>query len=555
MLDPNQASKLAEDINKTISLEGGPEVIPEPAGSAGDSVVMTTLKGRYTISAKLGEGGMGAVYAGFDNQLQQKVAIKLLKKAMSRNERAIEQLKSEAQVAMRLTHPLIMRLINFERDGEMAFLLMEMVNGRTLESIVKAQKDGRLASKPAAQVAYKVCEALEYAHQNGVIHRDIKPANIMIETGKNTVKLMDFGIARVICGPSGQRPVIAGTLPYIAPEIFEGSPPEPRADLYALGLTLYEILAGANPMRGKSTEEVIQNHATLTPPAIDGVDRGLMNIVLQCVEKKPNARFQSASEMKAALAKYLDLGEARVSREKKVVESEKKRIEGEFARLKREQEKLRAMEENRDQDTISSRPVYVHTSTKSPAFITPREIKTIAAVVGAGALGALLDSSMKTGEMGLFATASAYETSSAIFVPMLVVSLPAYFLLGGRAAVTGIVAGLVFGLASFRMGTYYIDTSLENEGWAPFKLVAYLTLSAPVALGIALSVMTHSSWRGSLAAGGLIALTAVGGLALVEGGFAEGLFGLTEENLGMFEIPFLSVAGWGAAAFSINKWQ
>jgi len=277
----------------------------------------SVLAGRYKINAKIGEGGMGMVYRGFDNQLGQDVAIKLLKRNMSQDRKAVENLKQEAQVAMMLTHPSIMRLINFEQAGEYAFLLMEFVRGETLDSLAAKSPGKKLDQQTVGVIGYKVCQALEYAHDKNVIHRDIKPANIMINKAMDGIKLMDFGIARALMMASDEKHPIAGTISYIAPEIFEGAPPDPRVDIYALGLTLYELLAGSHPFQGKTVKEIIDQHFNCKPSVLEGVDRNLANIVFQCVEKKPNARYQTAKDVKNAFAKYLDIDEgAKVTRMK-----------------------------------------------------------------------------------------------------------------------------------------------------------------------------------------------------------------------------------------------
>lgn len=549
-MDARQNETLADNISKTISpdLAVGKNGAQEPAVGA-------SLKARYTITGKLGEGGMGAVYAAFDTQLKQKMAIKLLKRSMSLNEKAVEQLKREALVAMKLSHPLIMRLINFERDGENAFLLMELVDGSTLESVAKNRPGRKLPSKLAAQITYKICEALEYAHANGVIHRDIKPANIMIETGKNSIKLMDFGIARAISEGTGEKPPIAGTLPYIAPETLDGAMPDPRTDIYALGLTLYELVAGAHPFRAGTTKEIIQMHATVTPPPVEGVDRQLMNIIYQCVEKKPNARLQNAQELKSALAQYLDMSEARVSREKKLVETEKKRIGYELKRLEREREKLKTQQENIE--SSASVPRFVHAGTekkKSPldsmGISTPMG-KLLASAAVAGALGAFIEPLMKSGEMGLFGRASAYESLSVMLVCALAGGVPAYVRYGAVAAFTGSAGGFLFGMVSSYAGALYIEYSLENYITPPFQVITYLVKAVPVALAVgAVYVSVKGFGQSSLKAGAACLVAALAGVILPYIGFAEQVLGLADESTALFYTPFIALAAWVALAYA-----
>lgn len=547
-MDAKQNETLADNINKTISgdLAAGKDEAREPAAGA-------SLKARYTITGKLGEGGMGAVYSAFDTQLKQKMAIKLLKRSMSLNEKAVEQLKREALVAMKLSHPLIMRLINFEREGENAFLLMELVEGDTLESLVKNRPGKKLPSKLAAQITYKICEALEYAHANGVIHRDIKPANIMIETGKNSIKLMDFGIARAISEGTAEKPPIAGTLPYIAPETLDGAMPDPRTDIYALGLTLYELVAGAHPFRSGATKEIIQMHATVTPPPVEGVDRQLMNIIYRCVEKKPNARLQNAQELKAALAQYLDMSEARVSREKKLVESEKKRIGHELKRLEREREKLKTQQENIE--SSASIPRFAHAGaekSESPLDrlpISATTLKLAAAAVVAGGVGAFIEPLMKSGEMGLFGKASTYETFSVMLVCALAGGVPAYVRYGGTAAFTGSAGGFLLGMVSSYAGASYIEHSLENDITPAFQIITYLVKAVPVALAVGAACVSVKGFGQSSLKPGVSALVAsLAGVVLPYIGFAEQVFGLADESTAFFYTPFIALVAWVALA-------
>lgn len=547
MMDARESESLADNISKTISSDltvgkGGGQ---EPATGA-------SLKSRYTITGKLGEGGMGAVYAAFDTQLQQKVAIKLLKQSMSLNEKAIEQLKREALVAMKLSHPLIMRLINFERDGQNAFLLMELVDGSTLDSVAKGNPDNKLSPKVAAQITYKICEALEYAHANGVIHRDIKPANIMIEAGKNSLKLMDFGIARALSEGTAEKPPIAGTLPYIAPETLDGAMPDPKTDIYALGLTLYELVSGAHPFRSGTTKQIIQMHSTVTPPPIEGVDRQLMNIIYKCIEKKPNARLQNAQELKAELAVYLDMTEAKVSREKKQVENEKKRIGYELKRLEREREKLKTQQENMESGTAI--PRYVHAGTEKDqssmgeATAYPQMENLLAAVVVVGTLGAFIELVVKRGEAGLV-----YETFPVMLACALSGGVPAYARYGTMAAAAGAVGGFFLGMVSSRIGLSYIEHSLGNYITPPFQIISYLVRAVPVGLaaGIAYASVMGIG-RPALKAGAVSLVAALAGVVLPYVGFAEKVLGLAEESTGLFYTPFIALVVWVALAYAAD---
>ena len=540
-MDPRQSEILAENINHTIALDMAPE------GKSGSDEIAagSALKSRYRVDAKLGEGGMGAVYSGFDTQLGQKIAIKLLKRSMISNANAVNQLKSEALVAMKLTHPSIMRLINFEHDGDHAFLLMEIVEGRTLESIAGGYKERKMPPKLVAQIGYKVCEALEYAHANHVIHRDIKPANIMVESARNSIKLMDFGIARILAPGSAGKQNIMGTLPYIAPEIFEGAIPDARVDIYALGLTLYELLAGKHPYyHGKSTQEIIQMHIEVMPPALEGVDRGFMNIISQCVEKKPNARYQYASQLKAALAKYLDLGEAKVIREKKQVEEEKKRLAWELKKLEREKERL---EDDRREVKETSGKINYGAYSAPSASSGAEFAKPIAAAAVAGVVAAFLDAALKSGEIGIFSSAGAYGGLAAMMTPAIVNAAPSYFRGGKNHAVAVAAITMIIGLVAYLIGDSYLNKTLIAEGWAPFKTVGDLTFAVPLAIGAISAYFITGGFNLSAKAAPVLGGAAALVFLLQYGGFAEAGFGLEEAKAGFFYFPFWGAVIWGAA--------
>ncbi|MDH5639483.1 MAG: serine/threonine protein kinase, partial [Nitrospinota bacterium] len=387
------------NIDKTVVL--GDQLESSGSGKSENMAIEpgSILANRYKVISKLGEGGMGIVYQGVDTQLERLVAIKLLKRKLSEDPKAIENLKQEAQVSMILTHPGIMRLINFEHHGSYAFLLVELVDGMDLKTIAK-RRGGKLDSKTTANITYKLCAALEYAHKNNVIHRDIKPANIMISS-KKEVKLMDFGIARVLLAGDGARPQLAGTLAYLAPELIGGAKPDARCDIYALGLTMYELLAGEHPYKGMSAQQVIKAHVNTDPPPIEGVDRELYNIVSQCIEKKPNARFQTVADLRGALGKYLGLDESyKVSRMKATMEHEKRKLEIEQQKVATKLEMLQT-----EMKRIESRPaVFGDTGPGFSLFGFSREgvkiqfpLILIALAAAAGVGGAILGEKTQAG--------------------------------------------------------------------------------------------------------------------------------------------------------------
>ncbi|MGK7344213.1 MAG: serine/threonine protein kinase [Candidatus Nitrospinota bacterium M3_3B_026] len=545
MGDPNKTHKITPKPVKTISMDHG-----SGRSNYVEVALGTTLAGRYRVTGKLGEGGMGVVYKGHDTQLQRDVAIKLLKRDVSRDERAVEKLKQEAQVAMLLTHPYIMRLINFERDGEYAFLLMEYVEGETLDALASLNEGKRLDEQLVGIIGYKVCEALEYAHDKNVIHRDIKPANIMMDKGKDSIKLMDFGIARMLMMTDDEKSSIAGTLAYIAPEVFEGARPDPRVDIYALGLTLYELLAGANPFQTNSAREIVKKHIEMKPPPLEGVDRSLAGIIIQCLEKKPNARFQTARELKNAFAKYLDLDEGgRVSRMKNRMEDEKRRMNREMLRLKREREKLESQRKNIERDFTRSRS---RMNIPAPARTEERggvSLSVMGVAVAAGVAAALAGELVSSGELLSFESEAGYDAAGAVAALVIMAAAPGLARSGMGAAAVGAMAGAALGYAGYLAADSYIDYSMMHDAWTPFSMISYLGAGVPLAVA-ASAAMSAGVGVSGLFRMLLAALAAVAVSSIVPYmGVAEDVLGLGIDSANYFYMPFLAVVVWGSVDF------
>ena len=203
--------------------------------------------GRFRIEERIGSGGMGTVYRAFDERLQRSVAVKEIEHA------GAERVLREAQAAARLNHPAIVTLYELgERDGH-ALLVSELVDGKTLD---RAASEGAISDRDVAEIGADLCDALAHAHARGVVHRDVKPSNVIVrhwDAGGRRAKLMDFGIAALAGAPSltGTGEVV-GTLAYMAPEQAEGTHAGSEADVYSLGLTLYEAWAGENPVARRS---------------------------------------------------------------------------------------------------------------------------------------------------------------------------------------------------------------------------------------------------------------------------------------------------------------
>jgi formylglycine-generating enzyme required for sulfatase activity len=258
------------------------------------------LSGRYRLVRKLGRGGMGVVWLADDMVLDEQVALKLLPTPLARDARSVARMKDEAKRNLRLTHPHIVRLMNFERDdarGGMAFLIMQYVKGQTLNDVLAKLPEG-VPLKHVRKWAVQLASALDYAHEQGVLHRDIKPSNVMIDRQGNA-SLMDFGIAReakdTMTHVTGRDS--SGTLPYMSPQQVAGLN-HPSNDIYALAATLYEALCGNPPFH---TGDIVDQIKHRTPPPLADqppcVNDALLDALAKRREERPPTAFELANRL------------------------------------------------------------------------------------------------------------------------------------------------------------------------------------------------------------------------------------------------------------------
>ena len=236
--------------------------------------------GRFDILKSLGQGAMGEVFLGLDPAIGREVAIKTIHREAALGTEARQRFAREARAAGTLNHPNLVTIHEFGEDQGVLYLAMEFVPGMDLEAMLR---DRVLAPVEALEVLAQVCDGLAYAHQKGVLHRDIKPSNIRVSREGECLraKVMDFGIARVAGSDMTGTGTLLGTFGYMAPEYIRTGVPDPRSDLFAVGVILYEALAGRRPFDGDTTATVL--YRTNIPKTIQElftVDYGRMNATL-----------------------------------------------------------------------------------------------------------------------------------------------------------------------------------------------------------------------------------------------------------------------------------
>jgi len=268
-----------------------------------------TFAGRYDVKEIVGAGGMGVVYRAFDRELQEPVAIKTLRpEAMAGGSAALERFKQEIRLARKIAHRNVVRTYDLGEQNGMYYLTMEYVEGTTLKQLIVSR--GKLPVAVTLTVGKQLCRALEVAHAEGVIHRDIKPQNIVVEPS-GFLKVMDFGIARLANPPQGKGLTEAGTSigtpDYMSPEQLSGTELDPRSDLYAAGVVLFECLTGRVPFQAETTWALVAKHLEEEPPDPrkfnSDVPPLLAAVILKAMAKNAADRYGTATEMHDALAR------------------------------------------------------------------------------------------------------------------------------------------------------------------------------------------------------------------------------------------------------------
>jgi len=311
--------KRVEKLRKVI---GGIAVSAAPGKKEEKIVVVDDLEikptvGRYEIVKELGQGAMGIVYEAMDPKINRRLAIKTIRFSDEFEEKRVKEVKErflkEAEIAGQLSHPSIVSIYDVGEDYDLTYLAMEFLTGSDL--VQYCEKGSLLPLKKVLQVVNETADALDYAHNNGVIHRDVKPANIMLlKNGK--ISVTDFGIAKAVSSSQTKSGVVLGTPNYMSPEQINGQQIDGRSDIFALGVVLFELLTGQVPFRGKNMTNLLYNITQARHPSVREINpkvpKACEQIIDKALAKSPDKRFQRAGEfanyLKAIIKKIDQVG-------------------------------------------------------------------------------------------------------------------------------------------------------------------------------------------------------------------------------------------------------
>jgi serine/threonine-protein kinase len=269
------------------------------------------LNRRYRLTEELGSGGMAVVYKAVDLELGRQVAVKLLRERYASDDAFLARFQQEARAAAGLDHPNVVSIYDIGRDGKLYYIVMEHVEGQSLQSLLRA--GAPLPLVRAVDLAIQMCAGVGAAHRAGLIHCDLKPQNILV-TSDGRVKVVDFGIARALEAKTADSPQTVWATPhYAAPEQMQGLPLGPATDVYAIGVILYQMLSSQLPFEGRTVEELAAQHARHPPPPLTRwnpqVPSRLEQIVRQALAKQPSHRYRTATQLGQLLIEYRRVSE------------------------------------------------------------------------------------------------------------------------------------------------------------------------------------------------------------------------------------------------------
>jgi serine/threonine protein kinase len=265
---------------------------------------------RFEVLSELGRGGMGIVYRARDRETSEVIAIKVLRPEIARDSHIMERFKNELRLARKITHKNVCRIYDLYRTETSVYITMELIEGESLRQILN--RGGAMAVEVAIDLVRQICAGLHEARSQGIVHRDLKPENVMLDRF-GTIKIMDFGVARSLNTGNTLTGAVLGTPAYMAPEQAEGRRVDHRADIYALGLVMYEMLTGVAAFAAdtpvaialKQIREMPVRPRDLEPSLPPALER----TILKCLDKNPERRFQTVNELDSALAVVLPHGE------------------------------------------------------------------------------------------------------------------------------------------------------------------------------------------------------------------------------------------------------
>ena len=318
-LESELKSRLREDIPSSITasstrvtelsgkiFDTGTSLDTSGSAYKGDTSPSSTgLAERYELREQIGSGAMGVVFSAWDKVLDRKVAVKQLSMILSGDDEYILRFRREAKALARLNHPNVVQVYDLIEEGNRFWMVVEYVDGGDLASYLK--KSGRLSVREAANIIAPVAEGLAFAHEQGIVHRDLKPANILL-TAERAPKITDFGIAKLSQSSElTQAGSVLGSPPYMSPEQCSGGSVDSRTDIYALGITLYELLTGKKPFEG-DTSSVLARHIVEEPAPLTEVLENSppeMESLIQCMlAKSPDERPSDLTEVIDSLSTF-----------------------------------------------------------------------------------------------------------------------------------------------------------------------------------------------------------------------------------------------------------
>jgi serine/threonine-protein kinase len=310
LIEVRNWEQVAESAKVALGADATPRRVAAAAAAAatgtGEPGPGTVLDGRFEITDLVARSNMASIFRATDKASGQPVAIKVPLMTLESDVAGFERFQREEEIGSRLNHPAILKVIKIDGKKSRPYLVMEFLEGRTLSEVLS--KRGKLSEGEAVDYAIKVCDALDYLHENGIAHRDLKPQNIMICTD-GSMRLFDFGIARVETARRltfvGLTPTL-GTPDYISPEQVRGKRGDGRSDIYSLGAILYEMVTGVTPFQGESPYIVMNARVSGDAEAPRKLNMelnpALEEVILHAMERDPKSRYQKATEMRAELA-------------------------------------------------------------------------------------------------------------------------------------------------------------------------------------------------------------------------------------------------------------